>query len=188
MAFRLFRYGKKPTDEDRDDTFSCYDNIYSLELSPERLRPLKLAWLLLSLGYTAVFAAINVVPTPLCMDRLVGFLCILTLIPMVEYWYGLIRVLLNRKEELRFTLYKVTYRRFERSARGVLCLLCVTVVRVIVLLRADGGQIAASGFYWMGLTVCIALVGAALWLLARHPAKVVRRQPNAPSDTVTLEG
>lgn len=186
MTFRLFRSGKTPAHA-RDDSPSCYDNVYSLELPPEKLKKLKLAWLMLSVGYTAVFAAINIVPTALCLDRMVGLLCIFTLVPMVEYWYGLIRVLLNRKEELRFTLYKVTYRRFERSARGVLCMLGLTAVRVIVLLRADSSQLTASALYWAGLAVCMALAGAALRLLARYPAKVVRQQPNAPSNAVTLE-
>lgn len=187
MAFRLFPGKKAPPDEVRNASLSCYDNIYSLELPPEKLKLLKRVWLLLSLGYTAMFAAINIIPTPLCLDRLAGLLCILTLIPMVEYWYGLIRVLLNHKEELRFTLYKVTYRRFERSARGVLCLLSATAARAIILLRADSSVIAASAFYLVGLAVCAALVGAALWLLVRHPAKIVRQQPNAPSNAVTLE-
>lgn len=176
MAIQLFRKKKKQPSAGAEDSFSDYDSVYSLELPPERLKKLKRIWLALSLLASALFVVINVVPNVLSLNGVIGLLCILTLIPWVEYWHGLIRILLNRKEELRFTLYRATYRRFGRSARGVLSMLCLTLLAEIYILRQNHAQLWSSALYWAGTGLCILLLWAVIFLLNRHPAKVIRQE------------
>lgn len=182
MAFRFFPKRKKKFPAGAEEEFSYYDDIYSLELPPEGLRKLKRIWLALSLAASAIFVAVNVVPSALSLNGVIGLLCILTLIPWVEHWHGLIRVLLNQREELRFTLYRVTYRRFERGARGVLFMLCLTLLVELLFLRQGSVPLWDSALYWAGTAVCVGLLWAVVFLLKRHPARVVRRQVPAVSE------
>lgn len=176
MALRFSSGQKKKASARTEDDYSCYDDIYSLELPPEQLRRLKQTWLVLSSLATVLFVVINVVPNDMSLNGLIGLLCILTLIPWVEYWHGLVRILLNQKEELRFTLYRATYRRFCWAARGVLTMLCITLLLEIILMRKGGIPVGSSVLYWSGTVICILLLWTVVWLTKRHPANVIRQE------------
>ncbi len=176
MTFRFVQKRKQKMSAGGEDGFGYYDDIYSLELPPERLKQLKLAWLALSLPASVVFVAVNIVPNDLSLNGVIGLLCILTLIPWVEHWHGLIRILLNQKEELRFTLYRATYRRFARGSQGVLFMLCLTLLAEVYVLRLGGIPLWDSALYWAGTAVCALMLWVVVILLKRYPARVVRRE------------
>jgi hypothetical protein len=146
---------------------------YGLKLDRGACRRIKLLFLALSIALSASYLLISFFPSTGGMSRYVGIPCLLTLVPLIFFWIGMINFLpAGEKWELR--VYYAGYRRVKRAAYVILCLMSATFVSECVYLFMNADGWSGELLYLAGAAACLACVAAILLLQKRAPAVVVQ--------------
>ena len=130
-----------------------------------------LFWIMLLL--TAAFLIINFLPTAGGMTPWVGAPCLLSLVPLMFMWIGLVNFLIA-KQEWEIRVFYAGYRRLKRWTMVFFVPMGVTLVAELVYMIRIG-PIGVEISYFSGVLVSLLCAGAVLLLQRRYPAVVVRR-------------
>ena len=147
---------------------------YGLEISPAGLSRVKAAMAALSLVLTALFLLLSFRPSPGGMEPWVGAPLLLTLVPLIFLWIGLVNFLVA-KPYWEIRTYYAGYRRLGRSALGATVILAVATVAELVFIVTTGRLVVLTeSTYLGGLLVCL-LCALAIWnIKQRYPAVVIK--------------
>ena len=146
---------------------------YGLGLDRAGLSRVKAAMAALTLVLTAMFLLLSFRPTTGGMERWVGLPLLLTLIPLIFLWIGMVNFLLA-KDKWEIRTYYAGYRRLGRCILPAAILLAVsTVADVVYAVRGGSLAIMAESTYLAELLVCLLCLWGLWTIRSRYPAQVV---------------